>query len=64
MKEFEPSMSQIDDFTGQVTEHKNKIVRNVIIGLLVLGGVYSFAHNYFGTVEDQYKDVPYLLKRF
>lgn len=64
MIEFEPSMNQIDDFTGKATDEKNKLIRQIILSLLVLGGIYAFAHHYFGTVEDQFQDVPYLLKRF
>ncbi len=65
MTEFEPSMNQIDDFTGNtISVEKNNLIRKVIFGLIIIGGIYAFAHHYFGTVEDQYHDVPYLLKRF
>ena len=64
MENFEPSMQQIDDYHGQESQEKSKTVKTVIFALLLIGVVYTIAHHVFGTVDDQIKDAPYLLKRF
>jgi hypothetical protein len=64
MKDFEPTMRGIEDYNGKESKEKKKIVNLVIFGLIAFGIAYSFAHSYFGTVDDQIKEAPYLLKRF
>jgi hypothetical protein len=64
MKSFEPTMDTIEDYNGNESNSKRKIVNFVIIGLLVVGAIYSTAHHFFGVVDDQIPEAPYLLKRF
>jgi len=56
--EGEPSLSQIDDYNGTETPEKKRLVRNIIIGLLVLSAIYgvikfnySMPSDYIGTAE-------------
>jgi hypothetical protein len=62
LKNFEPTLRRIDDYNGTETKEKKRIIRNVIIGLLVAGGIYSFFFNQFGAVEDEIPNAPHLLK--
>jgi hypothetical protein len=64
MKSFEPNLHHIDDYNGNESREKRKTIRLVVVGLLLAGGVYAGFHHYFGTVEDQIPEAPYLLKRF
>ena len=48
----EPSLGQIDDYEGKETPEKRKLVRNIIIGLLVLSAVYGFVKFSFSTPSD------------
>ena len=50
--EGEPTMSQIDDFNGTATEEKNRLVRNIIIGLLVVSAIYGVVKFTFSTPSD------------
>ena len=50
--EGEPSLGQIDDYDGKETPEKRKLVRNIIIGLLVLSAVYGFVKFSFSTPND------------
>lgn len=64
MRSFEPNMEQIEDYNGKESSEKKRTVKFVIIGLLIIGAVYTVAHNFFGVVDDQIEGAPYLLKRF
>lgn len=37
----EPSLDKIDDYNGNESHEKNKIVKLVIAGLLIIGGIYA-----------------------
>ncbi len=50
--EGEPSLGQIDDYDGKETPEKRRLVRNIIIGLLVLSAVYGFVKFSFSTPSD------------
>jgi len=50
--EGEPTMSQIDDYNGQETPEKKKLVRNIIIGLLVVSAIYGIVKFSFSTPND------------
>jgi len=60
----EPNMEDIDDYNGNESPEKRRTVNFVIISLLIVGAIYTSAHYFFGTVDDQIKGAPYLLKRF
>jgi len=54
----EPTMGQIDDYDGHESPEKRKLVRNIIIGLLLISAVYGFIkftistpNDYVGTPE-------------
>jgi hypothetical protein len=64
MANFEPTMESIEDYNGNESAEKKRTIRYVIIALLAVGVIYTTAHHYFGTVDDQIEDAPYLLKRF
>jgi hypothetical protein len=63
MKNFEPTLGQIDDYNGTATKEKKRIVRNVILGLIVAGGIYSGFYNYFNAIEDQLPETANLIER-
>jgi len=48
----EPSLSQIDDYNGTATPEKQKLVRNIIIGLLIVSAIYGLAKFNFSTPSD------------
>jgi len=48
----EPTLSQIDDYNGTATPEKKKLVRNIIIGLLIVSAVYGFIKFSFSTPSD------------
>jgi hypothetical protein len=50
--EGEPTMSQIDDYNGQETPEKKRLVRNIIIGLLVVSAIYGIVKFSFSTPSD------------
>jgi len=50
--EGEPTLGQIDDYDGNETPEKRKLVRNIIIGLLVLSAIYGFVKFSFSTPSD------------
>ena len=50
--EGEPSLGQIDDYNGTETPEKKRLVRNIIIGLLVVSAVYGFVKFSFSTPSD------------
>lgn len=48
----EPSLDQLDDYNGNESPEKRRTIRNVIIGILVIGAIYGvFRYNYY-TVND------------
>ena len=55
----EPTLEQIDDYNGTESPEKRKLVRNIIIGLLLIGAIYSavkynfsIPSDYVGTAEN------------
>lgn len=50
--EGEPTLGQIDDYNGTETPEKKKLVRNIIIGLLVVGAMYGVVKYNFSTPSD------------
>lgn len=48
----EPSLGQIDDFSGKESKSKRNTIRLVIVGLIVIGAIYSFVKYNYGTVDD------------
>ena len=50
--EGEPSLGQIDDYDGKETPEKRKLIRNIIIGLLVISAIYGFVKFSFSTPSD------------
>ncbi len=55
---IEPSLDQIDDYNNNESPQKRRTVRLVIIGILVVGAVFSFikyksdnVNDYIGTPE-------------
>jgi hypothetical protein len=48
----EPTLSQIDDYNGNESPEKRKLVRNIIIGLLVVGAIYAMIRYSFDTPSD------------
>jgi uncharacterized membrane protein YidH (DUF202 family) len=63
LKNFEPNLRQIDDYNGTATKEKKRVIRNVILGLILVGGIYSAFYNYFNSVEDQIPQTQNLLER-
>jgi hypothetical protein len=55
----EPSLEKIDDFNGKESKSKRNTIRLILIGLIVIGIVYSFfkyennqVSDYIGTPEN------------
>ncbi|ADG92900.1 hypothetical protein Arnit_1242 [Arcobacter nitrofigilis DSM 7299] len=55
----EPSLNKIDDYNGKESKSKRNTIRLIIIGLIVLGAIYSFfkydnnqVNDYIGTPEN------------
>jgi len=55
----EPTLGQIDDYNGNESPEKKRLIRNIIIGLLVISVVYGFVKfsfsmpsDYIGTPEN------------
>lgn len=54
----EPSLDKIDDFNNKESKDKRNTVRLVVVGILVIGAIYSFfryennqVNDYVGTPE-------------
>ncbi len=52
----EPSLNKIDDYNGKESKSKRNTIRLIIVGLLVLGAIYSYfkyennqVNDYVGT---------------
>ncbi len=50
--EGEPTLSQIDDYNGTASPEKQKLIRNIIIGLLVVSAIYGVIKFSFSTPSD------------
>jgi len=50
--EGEPTLGQIDDYDGNETPEKRRLVRNIIIGLLVISAIYGVVKFSFSTPND------------
>jgi len=48
----EPTLHQIDDYNGNETPEKRRLVRNIIIGLLFVGVAYASLKYAFSTPSD------------
>lgn len=48
----EPSLDQIDDYNNNESPEKRRIIWMVIIGLVLLGVIYSVIKLNFDTVDD------------
>jgi len=48
----EPTLSQIDDYSGNESKEKRKIIYSVVFGLLVVGGIYTFFKSHYSHVSD------------
>jgi len=48
----EPTLSQMDDYDGNETPEKRRLVRNIIIGLLMISAIYGFVKFSFSTPSD------------
>ena len=50
--EGEPTMSQIDDYNGNESPEKRRLVRNIILGLIIVSAIYGFIKFSFSTPSD------------
>ncbi|MDY0327306.1 MAG: hypothetical protein RBR07_03575 [Arcobacteraceae bacterium] len=48
----EPSLDKIDDYNGKESKEKNRTVKLVIVGILIVGAIYAGAKYYFSDVND------------
>ena len=48
----EPTLDKIDDYNNKESKEKNRTVKLVILGILVIGALYSGAKYYFSDVSD------------
>ncbi len=48
----EPTLGQIDDYNGNETPEKRRLVWGIIIGLLIIGVIYSAVKYNFSTLSD------------
>lgn len=48
----EPSLDKIDDYNNKESKEKNKTIKIVILGILVVGAIYAGAKYYFSDVSD------------
>ena len=49
----EPTLEGIEDFDNNESPETRSIINKVIVGLLVLGALYTSAKIYFSDVSDQ-----------
>ena len=50
--EGEPSLDQIDDYNNSESPEKRRTVRLIIIGILVVGAIYTLVKYNFSTPSD------------
>jgi len=50
--EGEPSLGQIDDYNGTATPEKNRLVKIIIIGLIIVSAIYGVVKFNFSTPSD------------
>lgn len=48
----EPTLEQIEDYNNNESTEKRNTVKLVVIGILVLGAVYSFIKFSYNNVDD------------
>lgn len=48
----EPSLNTIDDYSGTESAEKSRTIKLVILGLLVVGAIYTGAKFMFSDVSD------------
>jgi len=48
----EPTLEQIEDYNNQESTQKRKTVQLVIVGVLIIGAIYSFVKYQFNSVDD------------
>jgi len=48
----EPSLEQIDDYSGHESKEKKNTVRLVVLLCIVVGALYGFAKYNFNSVDD------------
>lgn len=52
MKENEPTLEQIEDYNGNESAEKSRTIKMVILGLLIVGGIYAALKIAFNDVSD------------
>jgi hypothetical protein len=52
MNTNEPSLEQIDDYNGNESPEKRSTVNKIIIGLLLIGALYSGIRYFYSTPAD------------
>jgi hypothetical protein len=50
--EGEPTLAQIDDYNGNESPEKKRLIRNIIIGLIVVSALYAVVKFNFSTPSD------------
>ncbi|MCK5855758.1 MAG: hypothetical protein KAG56_11100 [Sulfurovaceae bacterium] len=48
----EPTLGQIDDYNGNETPEKRRLVWGIIIGLILIGVIYTFVQSNASTPND------------
>lgn len=48
----EPTLGQIDDYDGNETPEKRRLVWGIIIGLVLVGVIYTVVKSNFSTPSD------------
>ncbi|MBD3841808.1 MAG: hypothetical protein IE909_07980 [Campylobacterales bacterium] len=52
MLKNEPTLEQIDDYNGNESKEKRNTVRLVVIGIILIGAIYSYMKYNYTVVED------------
>ncbi len=48
----EPTLEGIEDFDNNESQETRSIIKMVVIGLLIIGAIYTASKLYFSTVSD------------
>ena len=59
--EREPSLNEMDDYQGKESNKKRRLVYGIIIGILIIGAIFTYFKYRFSDVDDQMvKDYGYM----
>ena len=64
MKNFEPTLEEIEDYNKKPSSEKQKVIKRTILGLIIFSLIYTTCFYFYGSVNDQIPGAKDLVKVF